>query len=105
MAHVARAAESVSGIGRVLEGNIVVATAMYVITTHQNVGFTRKMHVQGPPTFSGAIRILSGERDLLTNRLMTLRLEDGRSVVFSVRKGDAAQATYDIRVIQLASRA
>jgi len=60
--------------------------------------------VQGPPIFNGAIRIVSGERSLVADRLMKLRLEDGRSVVFSVRSGDAANATYDIRVIQLPAK-
>jgi hypothetical protein len=105
MAHVARqAAESVTGVGQILEGNVAIASAMYVITIHQTISFTRKTHVQGPPVFNGAIRIVSGERNLVADRLMKLRLEDGRSVVFSVRRGDAAKATYDIRVIQLAAK-
>jgi hypothetical protein len=102
MAHVARqAAESVTGVGQVMDGNVAIATAMYVITIHQTISFTRKTHVQGPPVFNGAIRIVNGERSLVADRLMKLKLEDGRSVVFSVRQGDASEATYDIRVIQL----
>lgn len=99
------AAESVTGVGQISEGGINLAMAMYVITAHQNVSFTRKMRVQSPPTFSGAIRILSGERTLAPARLMMLRLEDGRNVVFSVREGDAAQGNYDIRVVQLRPKA
>jgi hypothetical protein len=105
MPYVARqAAESVTGVGQVMDGSLTIATAMYVITIRQTISFTRKSHVQGPPTFNGAIRILSGERNLLRDRVMKLRLEDGRSVVFSVRRGDTAQASYDIRVIQLPAK-